>query len=293
MIYNNENAALLATGLPLEEIASLLRERLSGEALQDKLNSMGNKYLKRYLIIKEYKDLVISGKQKLPIIIVLTGMPGVGKTSLSREIATMLGVGPVLGGDAIRSACRGLLPRKRNKPFFTSVYQSWQFFGKYTEKNAIRGYRAQAKILNDTMQRIIVDRGLRDGESMIIEFLHFIPDQFSQEVFNHPSFIPFVLKINDADIYTQRLQARERYTHLRSSGDRLIQQQGKYLLLQSYQCSCAEKAGIPIIVMDDFEKGFEDMLNHLFPRIKKLNQLLDYSNNLSIIQRLTKEREDV
>ncbi|MHA1220859.1 MAG: hypothetical protein ACTSQB_03930, partial [Candidatus Heimdallarchaeota archaeon] len=266
MIYWNTDSYLLATGLPLKAISTILHTSLNEQELLSNLTQLGEKYLTRYQTIKEYYSLSQQGLQKLPLIFVIAGIPGTGKSAIAKELSTALSISNVIGGDALRSSLRAFVPQKENEVFFASAYNSWKFFGDDTKENLLHGYQKQSAIMNQAVQRMIADRGLRDGESLLVEYLHFLPSQYNSEVLQHPSFIPIVLRITDLTIYKERIQARARYSHLRSSSDRLFAQIEKYLILQDYLCSEAKTHNIPIINIDDIEQGFEKILDYVMQR---------------------------
>ena len=87
MIFWDEEALLFMTGLSLQNIGKIITKNHSEEILQQELVKFGQQYLERYLIMKEYRAKVRRGEQKLPIVILITGLPGVGKSALAKFIA--------------------------------------------------------------------------------------------------------------------------------------------------------------------------------------------------------------
>lgn len=292
-MYSLQKESLLfSTGLPFQIIADLITSCETEEKLIQELKKKGEKYLDRYQTMKEYQRLLRSGEQKLPIIIILAGFPGIGKTTFAKELALIYGINIVIGGDVLRSSLRTFIKKFDTPEFHSSVYNAWKNFGEYSEKNLIKGYEAQATIMNQTVGHIIADRGLRDGESMIIEYLHFLPSQLSKELFKHPSVIPIVLQINDKNEYTKRIKSREKYSHLRSPGKRLLEHIDQYLLLQEHQCKEAKKHKIIVVGVDHFDLSIDTILTYINQRIKELNNLKDVELNSKLIEKFEKERKD-
>ncbi|MBK5112499.1 MAG: AAA family ATPase [Candidatus Heimdallarchaeota archaeon] len=290
MIFWDSDSNLLATGLPLKAVSKLLATSSTDSELQQSLEKLGTKYLARYLIMKEYRTLVENGLQKLPIIPIIVGIPGAGKTTIAKELSTALNIGLVIGGDVLRSSLRSIITTE-NEIFHSSIYDTWKFFGKYSSKNLISGYKAQADIMNSIIQKMIADRGLRDGESMIVEYLHFLPTQFNSDLLKHPSLIPVILQITEKELYKERIKLRSKYSHLRNSGERLISEVDKYLQMQEYLCSEAIKFKIPVVSVNDFVEGYETILDIVLGRIKKLNELKDYTDRINLVEEIKKERK--
>jgi mevalonate-3-phosphate-5-kinase len=291
MIYWNNDSLLLATGLSLKEIAQLLSSQ-EDQTIEEKLNQLGPNYLRRYKTMKNYYQLILDGIQKLPIIPVIVGMPGVGKTAIAKELSIALNIGIVIGGDSLRSALRMFVPEKEKEVFNSSVYNTWKTFGEKSYQTITQGYEAQAAIMNNAIQRMIADRGFRDGESMIVEYLHFLPSQFDLEVINHPSFMPLILEISNENIYRDRLVERSKYSHLRSDGERLISKIDIYLAMQKHLCKEAKKNNIKIINIDDFKDGFTKSLDYIIEKIVILNEKKDLKQELEIVQKFMKERQE-
>lgn len=288
MIYGKDDL-LLCTGLSLKEIAEILANS-SPQNIENKLREKGNKYLERYLTFKQYKELTFSQKLKEPLVPIIAAMPCVGKTTLAREVATALGIGNVMGGDSFRAALRELVSKEENPAFFTSVYESWKFYGDETRENILKGFQAQAKIMNQAIERIAADRGIRDGESMVIEYLHFLPSQWSKEVLEYPAIIPIVLRTNSIDVYKRRMSLRDKMTHFKGNAARLIDVAERYLAMQELQCEDTKAHGIPIVVTDDWEAAYDKILDIIFERIRKLINMAGVEEP-EIVKRLREERQ--
>ncbi len=288
MIYWNEYSLLLATGLSLDKISEIL----SSGNIEKSLEKIGEKYLSRYQIYKKYKELVSKGDVRDAIVPIIAAMPCVGKSTIAKEIATAFGIGN-MGGDPMRAAFRELINKEDYPEFFCSVYGAWQFVGdgKETKENIVGGFYKQASIMNNLMQRIVADRGIRDGESVVIEYLHFLPSQYEKGVLDHPSIIPIVLKLNSRKEYERRVGKRDLTTHLKANSQRLVPAIDRYLMMQEVQCKDAEKNGVPIISTDNFEEAADKVFDIIFERIEKIIELKNTPHdNIEVLKKVMEER---
>ncbi|MFW9922787.1 MAG: hypothetical protein ACFFDW_05800 [Candidatus Thorarchaeota archaeon] len=286
----NEYSSIFATGLPLEKISKIIATSKNDTEYEEKIAVEGEKYLKRYVAFKQYQTLVKLGEQKLPLNIIISGIPGIGKTALAQALSKTFDIRIIIGGDALRSSFRTLLKKEDNEVFFDSVYNSWKYFGDFSRQNLNAGYFEQSKIMNKAVEYMITDRGFRDGESLIVEYLHFLPSQFNQEFLKHPSFLPIVLQITDEEIYSHRIMQRDQYSHLKSTGKRLLEQKEKYLLIQEFQCSEMEKYNLPIFNINDFDSGFDAIIEFVSTRIIKLNQIKNYTEKNILLEKIKQDR---
>lgn len=270
VIYDEKDSLLLCTGLSLKEIGAILN---SGKPIEKELEKRGKKYLDRYLTWKKYKELTLSERLKEPVLPLIAAFPCIGKTTMSREIATAFGFGDVMGGDAFRASLREFIDQQKEPAFFVSMYETWKIFGEKTEENMIKGYNAQAKLANQAMERLVADRGIRDGESMVYEYLHFLPSQYHEDTLKHPSFIPIVLTLKDKEIWRQRTRDRIKKTHLKGGAQRLLDALDTYDFFQKNLEREAKEFGIPIVATDNWEKAVDECISIIIEKVKKLNAL--------------------
>ena len=162
--------------------------------------------------------------------------------------------------------------------------------GEKTEGNIIKGFEAQARIMNKAIERMVADRGIRDGESMVFEYLHFLPSQYDKEVLSYPSVIPIVLRLNSEKIHKDRINMRDRRTHLKGDSLRLLGALSAYRIMQDYQCEDARKHNIPVIATDNWEDAVDKVFTIISGRIKQLIDTSEIKEPDRIVK-LRKERK--
>ncbi len=135
---------------------------------------------------------------------------------------------------------------------------------------------------------MVADRGIRDGESMVFEYLHFLPSQYDKEVLNYPSVIPIVLRLDSAEIHRERVKMRDRKTHLKGDSLRLLNAIDTYRIMQDYQCKDAKKNGVTVVATDDWEKAQDEVFTIIFRKIK----ILVSSKSLKEPEKLSKLRSE-
>ena len=176
-----------------------------------------------------------------PVIVLIGGIPGVGKSSISGYLARNLGVDIVLSGDYLREFLRPLTSGENSEILGVSVYEAWRIFGNENEETITQGFISQGKVLNKGLNAVF-SRALKNGESLIVETLHFIPSQLDRKVLDR--IIPMYIYISDRKVNSQRLLEREQYTHFNSPGQRLSDQLDRYRVMMKYSMQECEKFGI-------------------------------------------------
>jgi len=277
---------LEATGKTCSELLRLVG--LKGEDVVERLSPRERK---RYEVVKAYWEGVERGEIKEPILPVIGGMPSSGKTSISSYVAKAVGLKIIIGGDQFRAVLREFISREENPAFFVSVYKAWELFGEFSRENVIKGFLAQAKILNKAIERLVVDRGIRDGEGFSVDFLHFLPSLWHKETLEHPSVVPIILYVSDEERWKEYMKGRVKY-HLKGGWERLIKAIESYAIMRDYQLEVARELGIPTIDTTNFDEAKEKVLDLVVDRMEKIISIKKWDKEHPMISKIKKERRE-
>lgn len=195
-----------------------------------------------------------------PLTILIGGIPGVGKTSISGYLAKELGIDIVLSGDYLREFLRPFSSHEEFKPLGVSVYEAWKEFGDKNDENILNGFLKQGELLNRGVKAII-KRSVDNGEPLIIESLYFIPEQLGREILDR--IISIYVYISDKELHIKRLNERQEYTHRNSPGKRLSDQLDTYRVMMNYSLSESNKFGLESFDNINYLKTREDILEYI------------------------------
>jgi len=206
-----------------------------------------------------------------PKIVLIGGIPGVGKTSIAGEIAKALDIDIVLSGDYLREFIRPFGDYAKFSVMSRSVYDAWTSFGERNRENIVSGFLAQSEVMNAGISAII-RRAVGNGEDMVIEQLHFVPSQLGRDMINQ--IIPIYLYIHDIDIHRDRLKERVNFTHANSPGERLADQLDTYRFMMDYSLEESRSYGIKIFESSDYRKTLKDVLAFVESEVRGINDEL-------------------
>ncbi|GGM78902.1 hypothetical protein GCM10007108_16350 [Thermogymnomonas acidicola] len=196
---------------------------------------------------------------KAPVVLI-GGIPGVGKTSMAGAVARMLDIDIVLSGDYLREMVRPLLTGREAEVMSKSVYEAWSLFGEESEQSILRGYLEQGRILNRGINQVL-RRAISNGEPLVVETLHFIPSQLEADVM--AGVIPLYLYISDERVNAERLLEREKYTHFSSPGHRLARQLPRYRVMMRYSLEECGRMGIRAFDNLDYWRTRAEVLRYV------------------------------
>jgi len=174
-------------------------------------------------------------------VILIGGIPGVGKTSISGYLARELGIDIVMSGDYLREFIRPFSGNLNAGILDLSVYDAWQKFGEKTRENIVKGFLEQGKRMNAGTGRML-KRSIDNGEPLIIETLYFLPSQLDPEILS--KITSFYIHISDRKINAERLIDRQRFTHFNSPGERLAGKLDEYRMMMERSLEECGKYGI-------------------------------------------------
>jgi 2-phosphoglycerate kinase len=236
--------ALMAVGVPPDRAYALARrvgddlgrrgsetveldrlEALAVESLGEEEGSEAVRQLRRYQELRELD---------LPVVILVGGATGTGKSTVATEIAYRLGITRVTSTDFVRQTMRA---------FFSSEFMPAIHHSSFEGEPLIASFEEQARDVLVSV-RASVERALQEGWSMVLEGVHLVPGLVPLEL-QGAIVSSCILKISDETAHAQHFFTRE------AGADRPM---GKYLdrfdsirRLQDYLVRRADANGTPVV----------------------------------------------
>ncbi len=194
-------------------------------------------------------------------VIIIGGIPGVGKTSISGYIAGEFNINIILSGDYLREFLRPYNTNILNK----SVYEAYRLYGEKNEKNIINGYLDQTRIMYKGINAIL-NRSIKNGEPLILETLYFMPEFLDKNIID--KIISVYIDISDINIHKNRLKSRINYTHFNSPGERLIDQLDVYKIISNYSIENSKNKNVLIVDNINYDETREKIKNYVKDKIE-------------------------
>ena len=162
-------------------------------------------YADRYRVWRTWADL------DKPLIILIGGASGVGKTSLAVSLANVLDIPRVVATDDIRQIMRLTLAPEFMPAIHTSSYMVWSEVGvpEGTQLDpVVAGFREQGRVIAVGVQAIL-SRCIEENASVIIDGVHLLPSHVDLKPFQQEAIIvSLCLALADKDAYAERFAKR-------------------------------------------------------------------------------------
>ena len=115
-------------------------------------------------------------KSKKPWLIIISGVPATGKSTLAIQLAAELNWKIALGADEIKAIMKKY---DKNKYLRKSSHDAWKLLGEKNQKNILEGFRRYSLALKPGVE-IVINKSKKTGENLIIEGVHLIPSLYRE-----------------------------------------------------------------------------------------------------------------
>jgi 2-phosphoglycerate kinase len=212
---------LMVTGLApyrayqvAEQIEERLLERDVASVTSDELDDLtidvlsdlaGERYATNWLRWREIKAL------DAPLVIMIGGATGVGKSTIATQLAVRLGIVRVVATDAIREVMRALFTSELMPTLYTSSFEADSALREPPPRpldRVIVGFREQTAAVAVGI-RALVERAAVEGTSIVIEGAHVVPGFFDLEAYEGRVLgVPLVVSVDDEDLHRSHFAVR-------------------------------------------------------------------------------------
>ena len=244
--------ALMAVGVPADRAYALARRAgddlaanrntvldfdrlavLAGEILGEEEGSAAMHRLRRY---QELRELDV------PIVILVGGATGTGKSTVATEIAYRLGITRVTSTDFVRQTMRAFFSDEFMPAIHYSSFEAGDAFPD-ADDPLVTGFLEQSR---DVLVGVVasIERALQEGWSMVLEGVHLVPGMLPAQL-PDALVVPCMLSIEDETAHAQHFFARDAGSQRPTA--KYLDRFAEIRRLQDYLVERAEREGVPVI----------------------------------------------
>jgi 2-phosphoglycerate kinase len=251
--------SIMATGLPPERAYHVAREielhvHESGQASisMKRLREIAQHVLgeeEGQSFTERYRRWRMLGRLEKPIIILIGGATGVGKSTLATQVAHRLGVTRLTSSDSVRQVMRAFF----SKELMPAIHYSSFEAGKAVRPDMVRGKERDLAGYIEQIEKVsvglnaIIERAVREGTRMVVEGAHIVPGYLDEEHWHDAIVIQMVLMVNDEDNHKSHFYVRDQETDGVRSLKKYLDSMDKIRLVQGYLVKRAKETGVPVI----------------------------------------------
>ncbi len=268
--------SLAITGLPLEERYEIVREihceldrveevhpREIQQQVERKLQERGlHREKKFYRVTRQLSEL------EKPLFILLGGPAGIGKSTLSVELAHRLDINRIIETDTVREIMRNMVSAELIPSLHRSSFNADETVkADLVDDPLIYGFSQQVDVVSAGVKPVI-DRGIEEGVNSIVDGVHVVPGYLELTDRNDCHVFQYVLEVPDEAEHARRFQSRANASN-RNAG-RYLKNLADIRTLQKYIIEEGKKNGATIIANESVDQTIEEIMDDVTTELGQL-----------------------
>jgi 2-phosphoglycerate kinase len=247
-----------------EKVEQILSERgvkeISSTELRDLsaslLAEIHERYASSYLKWQAVEEL------DSPLIILLGGATGVGKSTVATQLAARLGITRVISTDAIREVLRAAFSEEVMPTLYVSSFNADTALRMQLPSisdQLIVGFQEQVSAVSVGIKALIA-RALEESTDIIVEGAHVVPGYLEgwEEEFPEAVLVPVVIAVSDEEMHRSHFHLRMMETPSRPR-DRYLSAFDKIRAIQAYISGLARERGVPVVEMFELDSALQEI----------------------------------
>ena len=191
--------------LRARKVSSVTAEELDELTIDVLSDLAGERYATNFLKWQEIKTL------KVPLVVLIGGATGVGKSTIATQMAVRLGIVRVVATDAVREVMRALFTSELMPTLYTSSFEADSALREPPARPTDRiivGFREQTAAVSVGVHALI-QRAAIEGTSVVIEGAHVVPGFLDLGPYEERVLaVPVVITVEDEELHRSHFAVR-------------------------------------------------------------------------------------
>lgn len=201
-------------------------------------------------------------KLELPIILLVGGSTGTGKSTVATEAAYRLGITRVTSTDFVRGTMRAFFSEEFMPAIHHSSFEAGIRLRDAGREDApdyvVRGFLEQTRNVLVGV-RASMERALQEGWSMVLEGIHLVPGMLPQEI-EGALVVQCVLAVEGEREHAAHFFVRDAASDGVRALDKYLEGLGEIRQIQDFIVERARKLGVPVIENEDMERTLGEVM---------------------------------
>ena len=221
-------------------------------------------------LIQRFRQWHKLRRLETPLIVLIGGATGVGKSTLATELAHRLGITRVIGTDMVRQTMRAFFAPELMPAIHTSSFDAAAAvrvpMPRDTDLTRV-GFIEQTKAISVGIEAI-VQRGIDEGQQMVLEGVHLVPGFLDRARWGEAIVLEFILAVGDRNRHRGNFTVRDWET----GGLRPLQRYAEHFAeirrIQKYIVGRAEAQGVPVVDAPSLDESLSEVLGTILHHVE-------------------------
>jgi len=277
--------SIMATGLPPDQaynIATMIQKALRDEGKplvsMEQVRRTAEKVMEREVDSKYvdiYRKWQALGKLHKPIIILMGGATGVGKSTVATMLSARLGITRQVSTDVIREVMRSLFAPELIPTLYNSSFRASEKLRiplpPSTDK-VIVGFLEQAAMVWVGI-RALIERAVVERTNFIVEGAHVVPGIVDPQFFKDAYILQVVLAVDDEQQHRSHFEIREVETEGMRPFSRYLNSFDNIRQIQDYILKLASEQEVPVFPCYNIDQTIGMVLDFIINQV-----FVEYTN---------------
>jgi 2-phosphoglycerate kinase len=207
----------------------------------------------------------------VPIIVMIGGSTGTGKSTVAAEVAHRLGITRVASTDFIRQTMRAFFSPEFMPTIHYSSFEAGQALDEeVTGDPTVVGFVDQCRHVCVGVEAAI-RRALTEGWSMVLEGVHLVPGLLPAEL-DGLLLVHVVISIEDEEVHRVHFHIRDTATGGIRAMDKYLEHIDDIRRVQTYIASRARRENVPVIENANVERTIDEVIELVMQAAERARQ---------------------
>jgi 2-phosphoglycerate kinase len=208
--------------------------------------------------VRRYRNWRQLDRLERPLVVLIAGTTGVGKSTLATMLAGRLGITRVIATDVIRQVLRA---------FFTHEAMPSVHYSAF-DVGGVEGYLTQAQRVG-TGVGAIVERAATEGKPLLVEGVHVLPGELDPSLRERCVVAEALLVVEDPELHRGHFSARP---GLRPA-QRYLEQFGQIRDLQDHLTERARKEGVAVVANKNVDETLTALMGLVLDAVGQVREM--------------------
>jgi 2-phosphoglycerate kinase len=219
--------------------------------------------------LRSYREL---RELDLPIILLIGGATGTGKSTVATEAAYRLGITRVTSTDFVRQTMRAFFSRDFMPSIHHSSFEAGDALHEPEGDPALQGFQEQTRNVLVGVHAAL-DRALEEGWSMVLEGVHLVPGLIPVQPIDGALVVQCVLSIEDEDAHASHFMIRDAVSGGLRPVDKYMDRFDEIRRIQRHIVARARRSHVPVIENLSLERAISSVMELVLSGAERLQRV--------------------